>query len=188
MNKSASQYFSRLLLLFLLVPLLLQSAPVYAQDCRTLVLDRINWIKAKPGQGEGSHAVGVKIAEVKMRETNPDKYPWGYGTYAEGRLGWAGDQLQGRLTTVFSDRKSSDGKHRFAPDKSDIRDITVFSDGRVRVVLVSWGNATYFLENVRCSQDGFITGTLRGNGVSLYSLALRKEVMHPESDGFRDWP
>ena len=89
MNKPAGQHFSRLLLLFLLVPLLLQSAPVYAQDCRTLVLDRINWIKAKPGQGEGFHAVGVRISEVKMRETNPDKYPW--GTALRGgpaRVGW----------------------------------------------------------------------------------------------------
>ena len=188
MKKSAIQRFPRGLLLFLPLLSLSPAGLIYAQDCRTLVSDRINWIKAKPGQAEGSHAVGVKMAEVKMRETNPDKYPWGYGTYTEGRLGLAGDQLQGRLTVLFSDRKTSDGKNRFAPGKSDIRDITVFSDGRVKIVLVSWGSTTYFLDDVKCSQDGFITGTLRANGISLYSFALRKEVMHPASDGFRDWP
>jgi hypothetical protein len=186
MNKSASQHFSRAFLL--LLSFLSQSDLIYAQDCRTLVSDRINWIKAKPGQDEGSHAVGLKMGEVKMREAHPDKYPWGYGSYTEGRLGWSGDALQGRLTVLFSDRKSSDGKNRFAPDKSDIRDVTVFLDGRVKIVLVSWGNATYFLEDVKCSQDGFITGKLRANGVSLYSLVLRKEVMHPNNDGFRNWP
>jgi hypothetical protein len=135
MIKSVIQKFPRVLLLSLLLPFLSQSAPTYAQDCRALAMDRINWIKAKPGQSDGSHVVGVNIGEVKLKETNPDKIPWGYGSYTEGRMGGAGDQLVGRFKVLFSGRKS--GGCPFATDQSDIRDVTLFSDGRVKIALVS---------------------------------------------------
>ena len=176
---------ARLATLFLLV---LLAGAAHGQDCAALASGYLRWVGEKPGQTEGSRTVGVKMAVVKIRERNPDRYPWGHGSYSEGRLGWHGDDMTGRLRTLFSDRRSSDG-HRFAPDKSDLKDVTVFADGRVRVVLVSWGSATFFLEDVKCFRDGFIAGVMReANGVSLVSLALRREIMHPATDGFRGWP
>ena len=129
--------------------------------------------------------MGVKIGEVKLRETNPDKYPWGYGSYTEGRLGAAGDALTGRLTVLFGDRKT--GGRPFATDHSDIIDVTVMADGRVKIVLVSWGNGALFLEDMKCYREGFMTGLVRANGVSFYTIALRKEIMHPATDNWR-WP
>ena len=75
MNKPVIQQFPGVLLLSLLFVFLYQSTPTYAQDCRALAMDRINWVKAKPGQNDGSHTVGVKIGEVKLRVTNPDMHP-----------------------------------------------------------------------------------------------------------------
>jgi|SRR6266850_205719 len=115
--------------------LLLQPIPVNAADCRSVLSSYFQWLAEKQGQTEGSHAIGIKMAVVKIRETDPNTYPWGYGFYAEGRLGWHGDDMTGRLTVLFSDQKSSDGRYRFNPQKSNIQDITVFKDGRVRIVL-----------------------------------------------------
>ncbi len=158
-------------------------------DCRGMVADYFNWINQNRGTHDGAHAVGVKMAAVKIRERNPERYPWGHGSYAEGRLGWHGDELTGRLKVLFSDRRSAQSNRRFDPARSDVQDVTVYADGRVRVVLVSWGNTSLFLQDVRCYQDGFITGVKReGNGTSMVSLALRKEVIRPGRDGFRDWP
>jgi len=157
--------------------------------CGPFIRDHLTWMAQKPGQDDGSHAVGVKMATVKIKERNPDAYPWGYGSYAEGRLGWHGDDMTGRLTVVFSDRRRSGTLARFSPDKTDIEDVTVFADGKVRIVLVTWGSTALWLESVTCYSDGFITGVRReANGVAMVSLALRKEIMHPGKDGFRDWP
>lgn len=178
---------SVMVLLVLIGLAVLGRAAAGITNCPALITDHLDWIRQKPGQSRGSHAVGVKMAAVKIRERGPQTYPWGHGAYAEGRLGLAGDQMTGRLTVVFSDRKA--GKYRFDPAKTDLQDVTVFADGRVRVVLVSWSHTTLVLEDVQCYSDGFITGVEReGNGVSIVSLVLRKEVMLPGADGFRDWP
>lgn len=157
--------------------------------CGPFASGYIAWIQQKPGQVDGSHAVGVKMATVKIKDRNPDTYPWGYGSYTQGRLGLHGSEMTGRLTVLFSDRRAPATQDPFWPAKADIDDVTVFADGRVRIVLVSWGSATLWLEDVTCYTDGFITGIRReGNGVSMVSLALRKEIMHPGRDDFRKWP
>jgi hypothetical protein len=168
---------------------LLFVAPLKAADCSSVLPSYFQWSAEKQGQTEGSHAIGVKMGVVKIRETDPMTYPWGHGFYSEGRLAGHGDDMTGRLTVLFSDQKSPDGKYRFNPQKSNIQDITVFKDGRIRIVLRNWGDAQFFLENVACYPDGFITGIMReGNGVSLVTLVIRKEVILPARDGFRNWP
>ncbi len=158
-------------------------------DCPTVIGEYLGWAGSGQGFEEGSHAVGAKMAALKIREMNPETYPWGHGSYSEGRLGWHGNEMTGRFTVLFSDRKSSDGKYRFNPDAADLQDITVFADGRVQVILRTWGDATFLLEDVTCYADGFLTGVKReANGVSLVVLLLRKEVMLLGRDGFRDWP
>jgi hypothetical protein len=187
MNTSISQkIFSMFLLIAFVFALTSRSQ---AQVCATFIKTFTDWVKAKPGQQDGSHAVGVKMAGVTIKDKNPDSYPWGFIYCAEGRLGLSGNDLIGRLTVVFSDRKGTDGK-RFTPGKADLMDVTVFADGRVKIVLLSWGNATFFLADVKCSADGFITGILRegSSRPSQITLGLRKETMHPATDGFRDWP
>ena len=150
--------------------------------CRAFVADYVSWAKAKVGV----NAVGAKLGGVKLRDTNPTSYPWGHGSYAESRLGLHGNELEGRFKVVFSDRKA--GIYRFDPARADLQDVRLFADGRVRVVLVTWGHASIFLEDVKCYAGGFLTGIKKeGNGVSMVTLLLRKEVMRP-GDGFRDWP
>ena len=90
-------------------------------------------------------------------------------------MGWHGTDMTGRFTVVFSDRRTAGTQARFAPTKSDLQDITAFSDGRVRVMLRSWGDATIWLEDVQCYKDGFMTGINReGNGVSMMAFALAR--------------
>lgn len=169
-------------------PTVLNVKATSAIACSTLVQDHLAWINQNRGQSEGSHVVGAKMATVKITRTDPNAYPWGHGSYSEGRVGWGGDELTGRFKVVFSDRKSSDGKYRFNPDKADLQDLTLFSDGRVRIVLQSWGSATLFLQDVQCYAGGFITGIKNeGNGTSLVSIAISKETIR-SGDGFRDWP
>jgi hypothetical protein len=146
------------------------------------------WIEQRQGLNDGDHAVGVKMSAVKLRESNPETYPWGHGSYAEGRLGWHGNDLTGRLKVLFSDRRTADGD-RFDRGKADVQDVTVSRDGRVRITLVTWGNTELVLERVTAQGNGLFNGIVReGNGVSLVTLLLRKEVMRPDRDGFRDWP
>ena len=154
-------------------------------DCKTFVADYVSWAKAKIGVNR----VGAKMAAVKIRETNPTTYPWGHGSYSEGGFGLHGNELEGRFITVFSDRKAPGGKYRFDPDKADIQDVKLLADGRVQIILRSWGNASFFLEGVRCTRDGFISGLKREvNGKSMVTFILRKEVIMEGKDGFRDWP
>lgn len=163
--------------------------PMKASDCRTFLAPYFQWIEQRPGQRDGDHVVGAKMASVKIREMGAATYPWGHGSYAEGRLGWHGGDLTGRFMVLFSDRKSPDGKYRFDPKQADIQDVSVFRDGRVRVVLRSWGNASFFLDSITCYGDGFITGIKReDNGTSMVTLLLRKEVIVTGKDGLRDWP
>jgi hypothetical protein len=150
--------------------------PVTAAEisCKAFVADYVSWAKAKIGVNR----VGAKMTAIKIRETNPTTYPWGHGSYAEGGFGLHGNELEGRFVTVFSDRKAPGGKYRFDPDKADIQDIKLFADGRVQVMLRSWGNATFLLENVKCTNGGFMYGVMRElNGTSMVTLLLRKEVI-----------
>ena len=56
-------------------------------------------------------------------------------------------------------------------------------------MLRSWGDAILTLEALQCHRDGFLTGVAReGNGVSLVSFALRKEVLTADSHPALLWP
>lgn len=154
-------------------------------SCNSLVGDYVSWSRARPGVNR----VGAKMAAVKIREKGPTTYPWGHGSYAEGGFGLHGNDLEGRFVTLFSDRKAPGGKYRFDPDRSDIQDVKLFADGRVQIVLRSWGNVKLFLDNIICTNDGFISGIKReANGTSLVTFVLRKEIAVEGKDGFRDWP
>jgi hypothetical protein len=188
MNRRFSLRVANALGLACLFTLLCQPLNIYAADCRTMAGDYITWAQANRTLGDGSNTVGVKMTAAKIQNTNPDAYPWGFGAVAEGRMGLDANGLTGRLSVVFSVRRSADGR-RFDPKQADIQDVTLFTDGRVRIILRTWGSATFFLDDVRCYDDGFITGIMReGNGVSMVTLALRKEKIRSASDGFRDWP
>jgi hypothetical protein len=154
-------------------------------SCKSLVADYVSWSKAKIGVNR----VGAKMAATKIREKGHTTYPWGHGSYAEGGFGLHGNELEGRFITVFSDRKAPGGKYRFDPDKSEIQDVKLFADGRVQITLRSWGNATFILDDVSCTNDGFISGIKReANGTSMVTFILRKEIIMEGKDGFRNWP
>lgn len=154
-------------------------------SCKNFVANYVSWAKANIGVNR----VGAKMTAVKIRETNPKTYPWGHGSYSEGGFGLHGKELEGRFKTVFSDRKAPGGKYRFDPDKADIQDVKLFEDGRVRIILRTWGNATFFLDSVSCTDDGFINGIKReANGTSMVTFILRKEVIMEGKDGFHNWP
>jgi hypothetical protein len=174
--------FGQILVFFFCI---IQSADAREINCRTFVADYVSWAQAKLQV----NLVGARMAAIKFPEKNPTTYPWGNGSYSEGRFGWHGNELVGRFKTVFSDRKAPGGKYRFDPDKADIQDVTLFEDGRVQIVLSSWGSAIFFLDGVRCTDDGLISGILReANGTSAVTFVLRKEVKKGGRDTFRDWP
>jgi len=161
-------------------------------DCTELFSKYVDWVNENPGTDEGSHAVGVKMADIKIRETDPQQYPWGHGSYAEGRLGLGGGptgpEFKGRLKFLFSDRISPEDC-RFDRDQSDIRDVTFLESGKIRIELISWGGVSFDLEDVMCYKGDFITGIMKeANGISMISLLLRKDIIKPGQDGFRDWP
>ena len=164
---------------------LIQPAAAGEINCKDFVSNYVSWAKEKVGVNR----VGAKKTAVKIRETNPTTYPWGHGSYSEGGFGLHGNELEGRFVTVFSDRKAPGGKYRFDPDKADIQDVKLFADGRVQIMLRTWGNATFLLDNVVCTDDGFINGIQReANGTSMVTFILRKEIIMEGSDTFRDWP
>ncbi len=157
--------------------------------CDAFIQDFLDWL-AERRTGARAHRVGAKMTSVKIRDRRGEVYPWGHGAYSEGGFGWGGSKLVGRFKTLFSDRRVGVGGNRFAHDKSDIQDVTLHADGRVEIMLRSWGDTMLTLENVTCYRDGFLTGVKReGNGVSLVSFALRKEIATPDTPrGAAAWP
>lgn len=157
-------------------------------ECAAFLQDLWAYVNANKGASEGAHRIGAKMAAVKIRERSGGVYPWGHGSYSEGAFGWSGANLQGRFVMLFSDRKTSAGA-RFDKAQSDIQDVTLYTDGRVEIMLRSWGNAILKLEALQCYNDGFLTGIAReGNGVSFVSFALRKEVITAGSHPSALWP
>lgn len=157
--------------------------------CAGFVRDLWEWVNENRGAHAGAHRVGAKMAVVKIRDRRGEVYPWGHGAYSEGGFGWSGANLVGRFQVLFSDRRATASGNRFDHSKADIQDVTLYTDGRVEVQLRSWGNTLLSLEDVTCFGDGFLTGIKReGNGVSLVSFALRKEVLTPDSHPGTVWP
>ncbi|GAB4523983.1 MAG: hypothetical protein Kow00133_12080 [Amphiplicatus sp.] len=157
-------------------------------DCAAFAEELWGYVNARRGADPGAHRIGAKMAAVKIRSRDGATYPWGHGAYSEGALGWGGDRLIGRFTVLFSDRRAGLGA-RFDATQADIQDVTLHKDGRVDIMLRSWGNAVVELEDVRCYGDGFLTGIAReGGGVSIVSFALRKEIITPNSHPAKLWP
>jgi hypothetical protein len=162
--------------------------PVMPNSCAAFIQDLWSWVNQKKGASAGDHRVGAKMAVVKIQSRGTTTYPWGHGAYAEGGFGWSGDTLVGRFKVLFSDRKSASGA-RFDAAKADIQDVTLHKDGRVEIMLRNWGNTLLPLHDLTCHPDGFLTGIRReGNGVSMVSFALRKEVITPGSHPAQSWP
>lgn len=44
-------------------------------NCRDLISEYFDWVRQKPGVSEGYHAVGAKMAILKIRQNNPRTYP-----------------------------------------------------------------------------------------------------------------
>ena len=82
------------------------AAPNGTTDCRTMIRGYIDWM-AGARLRDGDHAVGAKLATVKIRQRDPDTYPWGHESVSEGRMGWHGTDMTGRFTVVFSDRRTA---------------------------------------------------------------------------------
>ncbi|MBB5518945.1 hypothetical protein [Amphiplicatus metriothermophilus] len=157
-------------------------------ECAAFAEDLWSYVNARRGTSPGDHRIGAKMAAVKIRSRDGATYPWGHGAYSEGAFGWGGDRLIGRFTVLYSDRRAGLGA-RFDAAQADIQDVTLHKDGRVEIMLRSWGNAVIGLEDVRCYGDGFLAGIAReGNGVSIVSFALRKEIITPDSHPAKLWP
>lgn len=157
-------------------------------ECSGFIENLWSWVNENHGLNEGAHRIGAKMASVKMRGVGGADYPWGHGSYSEGGFGWGGDKLVGRFKVLFSDRKSGAGA-RFDAAQADIQDVTLYKDGRIEIMLRSWGNVVLPLHDLRCYKEGFLTGITReGNGVSMVSFALRKEIITPDSHPALLWP
>lgn len=162
---------------------------------QSFMADLYEWVKTSSPDLDEPHHIGGKLGVVKIRDRRIDVHPWGHGAYSEsgfsigGTLDYDGETvaaLTGRFTVVFSDRASHDEECLFDLAGTDLQDITLFEDGKVRVVLVTWGHTTLWLDEVTCYSEGFLTGIRReGNGDSLVTLALRKQLL--PSDGVW-WP
>jgi len=65
----------------------------------------------------------------------------------------------------------------FDPNRRDITDITLWADGRGRIMLRSWGDAVLWLTDLRCDSAGFMSAIEReGNGTSMVTLSFRRET------------
>jgi hypothetical protein len=156
--------------------------------CAGFIQGLVDWAGERR-TGANAHRIGAKMSSTKITETNETTYPWGHGGYSEGAFGWGGSKLTGRFNVLFSDRRIGAGGNRYDHSKSDIQDVTLHTDGRVEILLRSWGNTLLNLEEVTCYRDGFLTGLKReANGVSLVSFALRKETATPDSHPGTVWP
>lgn len=158
-------------------------------SCSAFIEGLWSWVNQNHTLSAGGHKIGANMAAIKIRERDGTVYPWGHGSYSQGGFGWNGDKLTGRFKVLFSDRRASSGGPRFDASKSDIQDITLFKDGRVEIMLRSWGNTILKLEELKCYRDGFLTGIKReGNGVSMVSFVMRKEVITPGAHPSQLWP
>lgn len=157
--------------------------------CSAFIEDLWSWANENRAPTTGGHRIGANMATIKIRERDGTVYPWGHGGYTEGGFAWNGNKLTGRFKVLFSDRRAGSGGPRFDASKSDIQDITLYKNGRVEIMLRSWGNTILNLEELKCYRGGFLTGIKReGNGLSMVSFVMRKEVITPGAHPSQLWP
>jgi hypothetical protein len=158
--------FAAISLFVLVQPSPATAAPV---PCSTLIGGHIAWISANLGH----RRIGAKFARVKITSgaMAPAATKWGHVSVAEGAFAFAHPGfMEGRFLVAFNDRG-------FDLNRRDITDITLWADGRGRIMLRSWGDAVLPLTDLRCDSAGFLSALEHeGNGTSMVTLSFRRET------------
>lgn len=151
----------------LVLPASAAAAPV---NCGAMIGAHIAWMTVSLGH----RRIGAKFARVKITSsaTAPATTKWGHISVAEGAFAFAHPGfMEGRFRVAFNDRG-------FDPNRRDITDITLWADGRGRIMLRSWGDVVLPLSEMRCDSAGFLSAIEReGNGVSMVTLSFRRETL-----------
>lgn len=157
-----------------LIGISLYSQTIFA-NCNSLIENLSNWIKQTNSRYE--FRVGAVMSSVKENAK--------YVGYTEGTFNQAdssGISSSYGFTSTFSDRKYARdcqpgticlNNQGFDVKKADQLDLKIQSNNVLKIVLKSWGNATYYVP-VQCSND-FMFGTLtEGTSKSFISLSFNK--------------
>ena len=150
----------------------LMSSVSYA-DCSALINDAIAW--ANKHDALNQYYVGFTISTMKA----PVKFvSYAGGSFVAGNGGLKADKVK----TSFSDRTWCPnlpagsfciGYQPFNYQAQDEMSFTLTNNGNLKVVLNSWGNATYNIP-LQCV-NGFLYGTLvERNGNSFVTMNLNK--------------
>lgn len=172
--------FTALKIFFSLLTVM-QLSSAYAEDCSSIYNDAVNFLAEKePGY---THYVGFTISSLKA--------PARFVSYASGGLQLV--QGPGRLAPIqylrgkdlsvsFSDRtwcpelaagSFCTGYQGFNYKAQDTQQLYIYSNNTAKIVLTTWGNATYTVP-LTCS-NGFMYGTLaEPNGNSMVVISLVK--------------
>ncbi len=155
-------------------PLFLQSKPVEAQadlsgTCKAMISDYASWAQKSPNNVVDSQMSGLSI---KTRNPNA-QLNFGFGRWAFARLEANGDGLSGNYNVLFSDRMNGNKQH-FYWKKADMTGVTISPTSGVTLKLYSWGGNTLKLNDLTCTQDGFIIGHHQGNFDDLIIISLVK--------------
>lgn len=128
-----------------------------AQSCSSLIQNHINWLKANP-----QNVVTFMKITSKRHSTPPkERYKFAWVSTAQGslKLGGGGQYIyRTNFPVVFSDRNN------FAKSLSDRESLYLYRNGLAKIVLNSWSNNTFSINNMRCRNNGYIIGTLSEPG------------------------
>lgn len=154
-------------------PLFLQAKPVEAQvvtspACKAMITDYAKWAQNSPNNVIDSQVSGLAI---KNRDPNA-RLNSTYGRWGYARLYALGNALNGSYLEYFSDRMNGKDQ-RFYWKNSDSMSVNISPTSGVTLKLDSWGGTTFKLQNMLCSQDGFIVGRL-GNSSTIITISLVK--------------
>jgi hypothetical protein len=147
--------------------------PLALADCTAVINDAYAWAAKKDGRNR--YDVSFLISSMKA--------PTKFVHYSQGAfvLGTDGLLSSGPTGAVFSDRAwcpNNSGPfclpyQKFDYRKADQMTFVLEHSGVLKVVLNTWGNATYNI-NLQCS-NGFLYGTLvEPNGNSFLMMNLNK--------------
>lgn len=167
----------------LLAAIQLGSSRAQAEDCSAIIGDAMSWLET--GEPGYTHSVGFSMTGIKA----PAKFvSYGAGGLEFVRGGRPSpivrpvSYLKGaNIQTTFSDRTwcpelgegFCTGYQAFNYKAADIQQLYLYSNSTAKIVLSTWGNATYTVP-LTCS-NGFIYGTLvEPTGNSMIVLSLNK--------------
>lgn len=149
------------------------SGPLAIADCASTVNDAYAWASKRDGRYE--YVVDFMLSTMKA----PTKFVhYSNGTFT---LGSDGQLSSGQTPAVFSDRAwcpNNSGPfcapyQKFDYRKADQMTFTLQHNGVLKVVLNTWGNATYNV-SLQCT-NGFLYGSLvEANGSSFVTMNLKK--------------